>query len=66
MEFGTQNDAEKLRTTNKNEVNKIATYIVNQCKSVSKSKEYAISIVAWYSLSCEQDALVEEEIKKIW
>jgi hypothetical protein len=47
-------------------VETIAQYIINIVKSVYKDKNYAISIIPWYSYSDEEDEQIEEYINKNW
>lgn len=47
-------------------VNSIAKNIIGIVKSVGKTKEYAISIICWYTYNEKEDLLVEQEILKIW
>ena len=36
------------------------------CKSIGKSKEYALSIVSWYCSTDKEDKEVADLIEKIW
>jgi hypothetical protein len=47
-------------------VENIAQYIINMVKSVHKDKNYAISIISWYSYSDKEDKQIEEYINKNW
>jgi hypothetical protein len=46
--------------------NEIATYICNMVKSEKKSKDYALSIVAWYTMTDSEQKKVEEIIGEIF
>lgn len=45
---------------------KKANYIVSMVKSVGKSLEYALDIVAWYTMTDKEETEVKEAIKTIW
>lgn len=43
-----------------------AIYIIGIIKNVKKNKEYAISIVEWYSNSDQEDQELKRLINKYW
>lgn len=45
---------------------KKAKYIINMVKSVGKTKDYAIDIVAWYTMTDKEQKDVEDLIKELW
>lgn len=48
-------------TTNNDKCNNIANYIIGIVKSVNKTKDYAISIVEWYTNNNKED----NEVKRL-
>jgi hypothetical protein len=47
-------------------INQTAEYIVMVVKSVNKSLNYALDIVAWYTMTDKEEEAVKEQIQKIW
>ena len=47
--------------TNDEKCNNIANYIISVVKSVNKTKDYAISIVEWYTNTDKED----NEVKRL-